>query len=122
MNKGNPTHQIGTMGPLTFSATCTADGANTKAVIGVTTSESGTFVSDSPDNLPGVSGSINAGDPPFAIVSQDTATANDGNSGGFAAFTPSGSVTVFDTAQTIGVAINTSAADCRFFGFLVNDA
>ena len=122
MNKGDAPHPFGPFGPVTFTGTCAADGAKTKAALGVTTSQSGTFVTTSPDSLPGTGTTINAGDPPYTIVMQDTTTANDGNSTGLALFSPDGSLAVFSTAQTIGVAINTTGADCRFFGFLINDA
>jgi hypothetical protein len=121
MNKGDSPHTF-MVAPLTFTTTCAADTTKTEATLGVTTSESGTFVTTSPDALPGTGTTINAGDPPYTIVEQDTATANDGNSTEFAAFDPAGKLAVFSTAQTIGLAINTTGADCRFFGYLINDA
>ena len=120
MSKGDAPHQFGPFGPLSFVASCAADGAKTNATLAVKTSESGTFVSNQPESLPGGT-TINPGDAPYPILSQDTAVANDGNSTGLAAFDAAGTLAVFSTAQTIGVAINTGA-DCRFFGMLVNDA
>jgi hypothetical protein len=120
LSKGG-TKTIGTLGPLTFTATCKADTTKTDAAISVTTSEAGTFVSTNPDALPGGT-TINPGDSPYPIVEQDTATTNDGNSNAFAAFDGQGTLAVFNTGQTLGVAINTPLADCRYFGFLINDA
>jgi hypothetical protein len=122
MNKGSAAHKIGQFGPLTLTATCAADGANTNATLAVTTNEANTFVSTSPEALPGTGTTLNPGNPPYPIVEQDTATADDGNSNALAAFDPKGKLAVFSTAQTIGVAINTPGADCRFFGYLVNDS
>ena len=121
MNKGDQPHPIGSLGALTFSGTCAADGAKTKAEVQLTTSEAGTFASTSPGGLPAMTTLVSPGDT-FNVVSQDTATAADGNSNALAAFTPSGNAAIFSTAQTVAVAINTPGADCRFFGFLVNDA
>ncbi len=121
MNKGGASHKVA-IGPLTLTATCTADGANTDAQVAATTSESNTFVTSEPEDLPGIGTTISPGNPPYPIVSQDTAVANDGNSGGLAAFDGRGKLAVFSTAQTIGVAINTPGANCRFFGYVINDA
>jgi hypothetical protein len=121
MNKGNPAHTF-TYGPLTFAATCQADGGNTNAELAVTTSESGTYVSREPDAEPGGGTILNSGGTPFDITSMDTSMVEDGNSAEFEAFDPNGQIAIFSTAQTIGVAINTPGADCRFFGSLLNDA
>jgi hypothetical protein len=112
---------IGPFGPLTFTASCTADGTKTDAKLSVGTSEAGTFVSNNPGALPGPFTPINPGDS-FPVVEQDTVTPDDGNSGYFVGFDAQNTLAVFSSAQTIGLAINTPGADCRFFGYLVNDA
>jgi hypothetical protein len=122
MNKGITLHTFGPFGPLTFTATCLADGVKTAAKLTVSTSETGTFVSSDTHSLPSSGGMIiNPGDT-YTVVQQDSATANDGNSAPLTAFDPQGTLAVFTTAETIGLAINTPGADCRFFGNLLNDA
>jgi len=121
MNKGDAAHTF-TYGPLTFAATCKADGADTDGELAVSTTESGTYVSREPDAEPGTGTILTAGGTPYDVTEQDTSMADDGNSAEFEAFDPNGEVAIFSTAQTIGVAINTPGADCRFFGSLLNDA
>jgi hypothetical protein len=120
MNKGAPSRAI-TIGPLTLTASCALDTGKTDAKLVATTSEANTFVTTSPDSLGGVPTTINPGTP-YTVVEQDTSAPDDGNSNAFAAFDGQGKLAVFSTAQTLGVAINTPGADCRFFGYLVNDA
>ncbi len=120
MNKGDAAHTF-TYGPLTFVATCKADGGNTDGELAVTTTESGTYVSREPDAEPGAGTILNAGGTPYNVAEQDTSMTDDGNSAEFEAFDPNGEVAIFSTAQTIGVAIN-APAGCRFFGALLNDA
>jgi hypothetical protein len=88
----------------------------------VTTTESGTYVSRSPDDEPGDGTILTAGGTPYDLTEQDSSITDDGNSAEFEAFDPNGEVAIFSTAQTIGVAINTPGASCRFFGALLNDA
>jgi hypothetical protein len=121
MNKGNAARTF-TFGPLTFIATCVADGGNTNAELAVTTTESGTYVSRDPDAEPGQGTILTAGGTPYNVTEQDTSMTDDGNSAEFEAFDPNNEIAIFSTAQTIGVAINTPRADCRFFGSLLNDA
>lgn len=121
MNKGNAARAIG-LGPMRLTATCAADGTKTDGKLAITTSENGSFVSTNLDSLPGPFTLLNSGDPPFTVVEQDSSTADDGNSGELAAFDPKNTLAVFSTAQTIGLAINTPGANCRFFGYVVNDA
>lgn len=122
--RGSASHVVGALGPLTFTATCTDDAGKTDAKLAVTTSESATAVTDTPEDLPGPNYHVlNAGDAPYTVVAQDSKTANDGNSTAFGAFDAAGQLATFTTAQTIGVAINTGGnANCRFFGLLLNDA
>jgi hypothetical protein len=121
MTKGAAAHTL-TFGPLTFTATCAADTTKTDAKLAVSTSEDGTFVSNAPDSLGGPPTLINKTDS-YTIVEVDTALADDGDSKAFTAFDPLGQVAVFSSATTIGVAINSGpGADCRFFGYLINDA
>lgn len=123
MNIGNAPHTL-TFGPLKFIASCTQDGANTDAALTVKTTEKGTYVSwdtlDEPNSTN--SAIINPTSKPYFITGQDTAMPDDGNSQSFEAFDPAGKLAIFSTAETLGVAINTPGADCRFFGYLVNDA
>ena len=123
MNKGNPAHTFA-FGPLKFSATCAADGGNTNAELLVKTTESGTYVSWDTEGEPmsGQSAIISPTSKPYLVLEQDSNVADDGNSSGFEAFDPAGRVAIFSTAETLGVAINTPGADCRFFGYLVTDA
>jgi hypothetical protein len=121
MNKGSAARAIA-LGPMKLVATCVSDGPRTDGKLAITTTENGSFVSNNLDSLPGPLTLINAGDPPYPIVEQDSTTPDDGNSGELAAFDPKNTLAVFSTAQTIGLAINTPGADCRFFGYLVNDA
>lgn len=109
-------------GPLTFTATCKADTTKTDGELAVSTSEPGTYVSREPDAEPGAGMVLTTTSMTYNVTEQDTAMPNDGNSSEFEAFDPQRKLAVFSTAQTIGVAINTPGADCRFFGFLVNDA
>jgi hypothetical protein len=109
------------LGPMTLLATCAADGTNTKAELDLQTSETGSVMSTNPDGLPGPLTTMTAG-VSYPIVEEDSATANDGNSAFLLAFDPQKKLAVFSTAQTIGLAINTPGANCRFFGYLVNDA
>lgn len=123
MNKGQAAKVIGSLGPLKLTASCKADGGNTDAAVLATTTESGLFITTAPESQPsGPSTTLNTNSTPYPIVEQDTAVANDGNSNALAAFDPGRRVAVFSTAQTFGVAINTPGADCRFFGYLINDA
>jgi hypothetical protein len=123
MNKGDAARTIGTLGPLTFTATCTADTTKTDATLSVSTSEGGTFVANDPTNLPPATMKlISPGDAPTPVLTVDTAVTPDGNDGSFAGFDAQNAVAVFSTAHTLAVAINTPGADCRFFGYLVNDA
>ncbi len=121
MNKGSAPHAIA-LGPMKLIATCAASGSDTDGKLAITTSENGSFVSTNLDSLPGPLTLLNAGDPPFTVVEQVSSTPDDGNSAELAAFDPKGTLAVFSTAQTIGLAINTPGANCRFFGYLVNDA
>lgn len=123
MNKGNPAHKF-TYGPLTFIASCAPDGSKTNATLEVKTAEAGTYVSWDTQDEPGSPNSaiINPTSAPYLVTEQDSALTPDGNSGSFEAFDPAGKVAIFSTAQTYGVAINTPGADCRFFGYLINDA
>ena len=109
------------LGPMTLLATCAADGTNTKAELDLQTSETGSVMSTNPDGLPGPLTTMTAG-VSYPIVEEDSATANDGNSAFLLAFDPQKKLAAFSTAQTIGLAINTPGANCRFFGYLVNDA
>ena len=121
MNKGDPAHNVA-FGPLTFVATCKADSSNTDAELAVMTSEPGTYVSREPDAEPGVGTLLNSITSTYNVTEQDTSMPEDGNSAEFEAFDPNKTIAIFSTAQTLGLAINTPGADCRFFGFLVNDA
>lgn len=122
MNKGGTPRAVA-VGPLTLTATCTVDGAKTDAALGATTTENGTFIATALDTLPAATFTpLNVGDPPFPVVTDDSAVADHGNSSGLAAFDPKGTLALFSTAETMGVAVNTPGADCRFFGYLVNDA
>ncbi len=121
MNKGAGSRAI-TIGPLTLTASCEADTTKTDAKLVATTSEANTFVTNDPEALPGIAGAIISSGAAYTVVEQDTAMADDGNSNAFAAFDGQGKLAVFSTAQTLAVAINTPSADCRFFGYLVNDA
>ncbi len=109
------------LGPMTLTASCAADGVNTKAELDLKTSETGSVMSTNPDSLPGAFTTMTAG-VSYPIVEEDSATADDGNSAALVAFDPQKKLAVFSTAQTIGLAINTPGANCRFFGYLVNDA
>ena len=113
-----------TFGPLKFLGTCKANGANTDAELAVSTTEPGTYVSRDTQEEPGAPGAmiLTTTSMSYNIIEQDSATANDGNSSALEAFDPAGKVAIFSTAETIGLAINTPGADCRFFGYLVNDA
>ncbi len=122
MNEGDAAHTF-TYGPLTFVATCKADGGNTDGELAVTTTESGTNVSEgSGRRARSRDDPEDAGGTPYDVTEQDSSMTDDGNSAEFEAFDPNGEVAIFSTAQTIGVAINTPGAGCRFFGALLNDA
>jgi hypothetical protein len=112
-----------TFGPLKFTATCMNDSGNTDGDLSVTSSESMTYVNFAADDEPMSSSGRTVGPgSSYDIMSVDSTTTDDGNSSEFEAFDPAGKIAVFSTAQTMGVAINTPGAACRFFGFLVNDA
>lgn len=121
MNKGSAAHTV-TYGPLKFTATCAADTTNTKGELAVTTTEANTYVSRDPFDEPMAGTVINPGDTPYEIMEADSNTSDDGNSAGFEGFDSAGKIAIFSTDETLGVAINTPGADCRFFGYLINDA
>ncbi len=122
MNKGG-TPRAFAVSPLKLTATCAADATKTDAALGATTTENGTFIATALDTLPAAAFTpLNVGDPPFMVVTDDSSVADHGNSSALAAFDPKGTLALFSTAETMGVAVNTPGADCRFFGYLVNDA
>ena len=109
MNKGDADRVLTGVGSILFTASCAADGANTAAAIKAGTNVAGVVID-------GVAHGTS--DTP-TVVADDTTTANDTSTAILTAFNPDGS---FSADGQLAAAVNTTGADCRFFGHIVNDA
>jgi hypothetical protein len=108
MEMGDPDRTIATLGPLTFTASCTSDAGSTHAVLSARASTDVWLLGNT----------LNSGD--SAIVQQLDTSAPDQD------FLPI--VRATDAAQSAAIegvpilAVNMLGKDCRFFGTLVDDA
>jgi hypothetical protein len=114
MAKGDPQKELGTFGPLTFSATCTADAGNTSLVIFLTTSVDNTFVAGP------TSATLQGGDQ-FTILLLDSAGSAFHGDQSLTVFVPDGSFSV-DDANVSGLINGPTGHACVFAGHLLNDA
>jgi hypothetical protein len=118
MNKGAADKTF-TFGPLTFTAHCAA-GAASGETVGTLTVQ--TSVSHLVADGPFTDSDFTTGET-HTWITEDSTNADDWNSVEPRLFDPAGSFSVFDgDGESTGVWVNTPGADCRFVGYLVNDA
>ncbi len=108
MSKGDPDRVLATVGPLTFKASCSDDGGNTKGVLTATSSANGVWL---------VGNTLNQGDTVVLRELNGAIPLED--------FFPI--IRAVDTQQSFALqgvpmtAINTLGKDCRFWGSLFRD-
>jgi hypothetical protein len=109
MNKGDQDRVVSGVGSVLFVASCASDGSSTAAAIKAGTNVAGVVID-------GVAHGTS--DTP-TVVADDSTAANDTDTATVTTFDPDGS---FSADGQMAASVNTSGADCRFFGHIVNDA